>query len=239
MNMPSPASTASPLTPEVLERLHAAGLRLTVATRAVLGVLAGSPQSSPCHFEVLAQLKARGVAINRVTLYRLLDRLAACGLLLRHPDPHERRWRFTWAGASPTRAPPASLTAAATAASPAPAAALAALSTRLAPAAQTALQPQFECDSCHQLLALPLALGQDEAAPNASSQARPQAQAGFGFEAQAQAQLHAQALAQNWAAALAALGHRAQRLDLTLHGTCAGCSHSTTQHPANPANPTT
>jgi len=202
MNMPSPASTPSPLTPEVLERLHDAGLRLTVATRAVLGVLAGAGGDSPCHFEVLAQLKARGVAINRVTLYRLLDRLAACGLLLRHPDPNERRWRFTWAGVPRTPASPAS------------------------PAAQTALQPHFECDSCHQLL--PLAL-EPAAAPTGSS---PHTQT----PAEAEAQLHAQALAQNWSAALAALGHRAQWLDLTLHGTCAGCSHSTTtQHPANPA----
>ena len=206
MNMPSPspASTASPLTPEVLERLHAAGLRLTVATRAVLGVLAAAPNSSPCHFEVLAQLKARGVAINRVTLYRLLDRLAACGLLLRHPDPNERRWRFTWAGASPTPASPVS------------------------PAAQTALQPHFECDSCHQLL--PLALEPGAAAPGAMPQTQ--------TPAEHEAQLHAQALAQNWAAALAALGHRAQWLDLTLHGTCAGCSNSTTTTP-HPANPTT
>lgn len=233
MNMPSPspASTPSPLTPEVLERLHDAGLRLTVATRAVLGVLAGSPQSSPCHFEVLAQLKARGVAINRVTLYRLLDRLAACGLLLRHPDPNERRWRFTWAGASPTPAStPVLLAAAATAAPESPAAPerpapTATHSSRTNPAAQTALQPHFECDSCHQLL--PLALEQAAAAPGAAPQTQ--------TAAELEAQLHAQALAHNWSAALAALGHRAQRLDLTLHGTCASCSDPTPQHPAGQA----
>lgn len=204
MHMPSPADTPSPLTPEVLERLHAAGLRLTVATRAVLGVLAAAPNSSPCHFEVLAQLKARGVAINRVTLYRLLDRLAACGLLLRHPDPNERRWRFTWAGATPTSA-----------STPLPLAAA-------APTAQTALQPHFECDSCHQLL--PLALDHPATPPGAAPHTQ--------TAAELEAQLHAQALAQNWSAALAALGHRAQRLDLTLHGTCAGCSHPTPQPPA-------
>ncbi|MDO8274450.1 MAG: hypothetical protein Q7T22_02865, partial [Serpentinimonas sp.] len=193
MNMPSPspASTPSPLTPEVLERLHGAGLRLTVATRAVLGVLAGAPQSSPSHFEVLAQLKARGVAINRVTLYRLLDRLAACGLLLRHPDPNERRWRFTWAAVPRT---PASATAPS---APEPPAAPAAHSSRMAPATQTALQPRFECDSCHQLL--PLELEPSVAAPGATPKTQTPAELG--------AQLHAQALAQNWSAALAALGH--------------------------------
>jgi Fur family ferric uptake transcriptional regulator len=32
--------------------------------------------------------------INRVTLYRLLDRLAACGVLQRHADDGARTWRF-------------------------------------------------------------------------------------------------------------------------------------------------
>ena len=228
MHMPSPADTPSPLTPEVLERLHAAGLRLTVATRAVLGVLAAAPNSSPCHFEVLAQLKARGVAINRVTLYRLLDRLAACGLLLRHPDPNERRWRFTWAGANqaPTRSLQPLLAtgpaAPSAAAAPEPPAPLATHSSQISAATQTALQPHFECDSCHQLL--PLALDHPATPPGAAPHTQ--------TAAELEAQLHAQALAQNWSAALAALGHRAQRLDLTLHGTCAGCSHPTPQPPA-------
>jgi len=214
MNMPSPSP--SPLTPELLERLHGAGLRLTVATRAVLGLLAGAAQSSPSHFEVLAQLKARGVAIDRVTLYRLLDRLAACGLLQRHPDPHERRWRFTWVGATRT---------------PAAMALPSAQSTRCAPAPQTALQPHFECDSCHQLLPLPLAQGQTASPSHTPTQTSspnpctPQLQTRL----QTQLEVQAQALAQNWSAALAALGHRAQRLDLTLHGTCASCSHSANQ----------
>ncbi|KJS77014.1 MAG: hypothetical protein Q7J33_06320 [Serpentinimonas sp.] len=226
MNMPSPAFTPSPLTPEVLERLHGAGLRLTVATRAVLGVLAGAPQSSPSHFEVLAQLKARGVAINRVTLYRLLDRLAACGLLLRHPDPVERRWRFTWAGANQAPARtlepllatgPAATTATAAPEPPAPPETH---SSRITAVPQTAVQPQFECDSCHQLL--PLELEPSVAAPGAAPKTQ--------TPAELEAQLHAQALAQNWSSALAALGHRAQRLDLTLHGTCADCSRP----PSNP-----
>ena len=92
------APSSSPLTPELLERLHRAGLRVTPATRAVLGLFAADPCAARCHFEVLAQLQARGQLINRVTLYRLLDRLAACGVLARHADAHERRWRFTWAG---------------------------------------------------------------------------------------------------------------------------------------------
>ncbi|BAO82789.1 MAG: Fur family transcriptional regulator [Betaproteobacteria bacterium] len=160
MTMPQTAApSSSPLTPELLERLHRAGLRVTPATRAVLGLFAADPCAARCHFEVLAQLQARGLLINRVTLYRLLDRLAACGVLLRHADAHERRWRFTWAGNG--------------------AAALA--------------QPRFECDACHCLLPLPAAA------------------------------LEAQQLAQSWSERMTALGHQPQRLDFTLHGTCADC----------------
>jgi len=150
---------ASPLTPELLERLHCAGLRVTPATRAVLGLFAADPCAAPCHLEVLAQLRARGVLINRVTLYRLLDRLATCGVLARQADPHERRWRFSWVGSD---------TAA-------------------------RAQPRFECDACHCLLPLPAAA------------------------------LEAQQLAQSWSERMAALGHQPQRLDFTLHGTCADC----------------
>jgi Fur family ferric uptake transcriptional regulator len=145
------------------ERLHRAGLRITPATRAVLRLFAQDPGWGPSHAEVLNRLHAEGVRINRVTLYRMLDRLAACGLLERHADPAERLWRFAWA-----------------------------------PAVQAGeLLPRFECDACHRLV--PLTPAQADAAH----------------------------IAQTLRDALAAMGHRAQRLDLTVHGTCAGCATAT------------
>ena len=58
------APSSSPLTPELLERLHRAGLRVTPATRAVLGLFAADPCAARCHFEVLAQLQARGAGVG-------------------------------------------------------------------------------------------------------------------------------------------------------------------------------
>jgi len=80
--------------PPILQsRLEAAGLRRTLATRAVLGLFLARPHASLSHAQALAALTARGLVLNRVTLYRLLDRLAACGVLRRHADDH-RTWRF-------------------------------------------------------------------------------------------------------------------------------------------------
>ncbi|WP_180684335.1 Fur family transcriptional regulator [Tepidicella baoligensis] len=154
------ASNHDALTLEWSARLHRAGLRLTTATRAVLRLFAQDPGWGPSHAEVLERLQREGVRINRVTLYRLLDRLATCGLLERHPDPADRLWRFSWA---------------------------------LADTADE-LHPRFECDACHRLLPLQ---------PNQTETAH---------------------VAQTLRDTLAAMGHRVQRLDLTIHGTCAGCS---------------
>lgn len=145
---------------EWTERLHRAGLRLTAATRSVLTLFASDPGWGPSHAEVLDRLHRDGVEINRVTLYRLLDRLAACGLLERHADEAGRVWRFSWVGGQ----------------------------------SAGALTPRFECDACHRLVALE----------------------------PAQAQAHQ--IAQTLQDALAAMGHHAERLDLTIHGTCAGCT---------------
>ncbi|MGE0426982.1 MAG: Fur family transcriptional regulator [Hydrogenophaga sp.] len=88
-----PALESRGVPPDIQSRLEAAGLRRTLNTRAVLGLFlarAGVPLS---HGQALAALSARGLDINRVTLYRLLDRLVACGVLQRHADA-SRTWRF-------------------------------------------------------------------------------------------------------------------------------------------------
>lgn len=79
---------------EIQARLEQAGLRRTLATRAVLGLFLASPQGWVTHAQAQASLRARGLGINRVTLYRLLDRLAGCGVLQRHADDEARTWRF-------------------------------------------------------------------------------------------------------------------------------------------------
>lgn len=79
---------------EIQQKLERAGLRRTLATRAVLGLFLSQPQATVNHAQAFASLAARGIDINRVTLYRLLDRLVACGVLKRHADDDARTWRF-------------------------------------------------------------------------------------------------------------------------------------------------
>lgn len=75
------------------------GLRSTRATRALLGLLQSQPGVSWSESEVEAALVQEGVAVNRVTVYRLLDRLATAGLLRRHVDA-QRVARFALANAT-------------------------------------------------------------------------------------------------------------------------------------------
>lgn len=94
-----PVSTCQPkesvmVPAEIQARLERAGLRRTLATRAVLGLFLANPQGTLSHAQALASLTARGLDINRVTLYRLLDRLAACGVLQRHANDDARTWRY-------------------------------------------------------------------------------------------------------------------------------------------------
>ena len=146
------------------QRLHQAGLR---STRAVLGVAELFEQAAthwqPTHADVAARLAQAGEPVNPVTLYRLLDRLVAAGLLARHTAPGERVWRFQWLG-------------------------VAASAPESAPAV-----PHFECDACHTQLPL-----QAADAPT-------------------------QAVADALRRTLAEHGHQAARVDLAVHGTCAGC----------------
>ena len=86
-------------------RLEGAGMRRTLATRAVLGLFLADPLGTLSHAQALSSLQGRGLAINRVTLYRLLDRLAACGVLRRHADDGARTWRFSLANADTEYAP--------------------------------------------------------------------------------------------------------------------------------------
>lgn len=154
-------TTQTPPTTDVLARLRAAGLRLTAATRAVLTLFANDPAWSPTHAEVHEALERQGLVVNRVTLYRLLDRLAGCGVLHRHTDAQERAWRFTPSAVSESD--------------------------------EAGWASRFECDACHRQFRL--------------------GQAGESTRAAAETLLQA----------LAAMGHRGQRVDLAIHGTCAGC----------------
>ena len=139
-------------------RLEQAGLRRTLATRAVLGLFLAQPQGAITHAQAQQSLTARGLDINRVTLYRLLDRLAACGVLQRHADDGARTWRFS-----------------------------------LADAPQDGVVPRFECDACHRQFRL-------------TEAGEPTRQ-----------------VASELLRTLARLGHQGVRVDLSIHGTCAGC----------------
>jgi Fur family ferric uptake transcriptional regulator len=77
--------------------LSQAGLRRTRATRAVLRLFVADGSWAATHADVEVALTAQGLAVNRVTLYRLLDRLAATGLLSRHADDAARTWRYALA----------------------------------------------------------------------------------------------------------------------------------------------
>lgn len=145
--------------PDIQRRLEGAGLRRTLATRAVLGLFLANPQGTLSHAQTLSSLQARGLDINRVTLYRLLDRLAACGVLRRHTDDAARTWRYGLAASEPE-----------------------------------AQAPRFECDACHRQFRL----------TEASDSTRQ--------------------VARDLFSTLARLGHKGQRVDLSIHGTCAGCT---------------
>lgn len=145
--------------------MEAAGLRRTLATRAVLGLFLARPAGGLTHAQTLASLTARGLEINRVTLYRLLERLAACGVLQRHTDEQARTWRFS-------------------------------LVLPASPAVEEGALPRFECDACHRQFRL----------TEASEPTR--------------------AVTHDLFAALARLGHHGERMDVSIHGTCADCSES-------------
>ena len=89
-------ASATPLsdTDPINALLSAHGLRRTAAARLVLGWLLAHPDTSYTHAQLQAALvadgadgtDAPGVALDRVTLYRLIDRLTLAGLLLCRVD---------------------------------------------------------------------------------------------------------------------------------------------------------
>ena len=72
--------------------LSAHGLRRTSAARQVLGWLLAHADTSYTHAQLQAALQAdQALALDRVTLYRLIDRLTQVGLLLCRVDLHRVR----------------------------------------------------------------------------------------------------------------------------------------------------
>jgi Fur family ferric uptake transcriptional regulator len=91
--------TAPPVDP-VDALLSAHGLRRTAAARRVLGWLLAHPDTSYTHAQLQVALQmddtggdalAGGAALDRVTLYRLIDRLTQVGLLLCRVDKQRVR----------------------------------------------------------------------------------------------------------------------------------------------------
>ena len=62
------------------------GMRATRATRALAAVYEARPDAALSEPQVEAALAQAGVAVNKVTVYRMLDRFAAAGLLHKQVD---------------------------------------------------------------------------------------------------------------------------------------------------------
>ena len=72
--------------------LSAHGLRRTAAARRVLGWLLAHPDTSYTHAQLQSALSGEGpLALDRVTLYRLIDRLTQVSLLLCRVDANRVR----------------------------------------------------------------------------------------------------------------------------------------------------
>ncbi len=97
----SPQGTRSGATDPIDTLLSAHGLRRTAAARRVLGWLLAHPDTSYTHAQLQAALtdesvadphaKTDSAALDRVTLYRLIDRLTQVGLLLCRVDSQRVR----------------------------------------------------------------------------------------------------------------------------------------------------
>ena len=94
--MPTLSSAADPI--DALLSAH--GLRRTAASRLVLGWLLANPETSYTHAQLQAALTGDSdAALDRVTLYRLIDRLTQVGLLLCRVDNQRvRRYQAMPAG---------------------------------------------------------------------------------------------------------------------------------------------
>ena len=94
--MASVSASAGPAADPIDVLLSAHGLRRTSAARLVLGWLLAHPDTSYTHAQLQAALtddsaETPGVALDRVTLYRLIDRLTQVGLLLCRVDANRVR----------------------------------------------------------------------------------------------------------------------------------------------------
>jgi Fur family ferric uptake transcriptional regulator len=86
--IPSSGFAADPI--DALLTAH--GLRRTAAARLVLGWLLAHPDTSYTHAQLQAALAGDAeLALDRVTLYRLIDRLTQVGLLLCRVDANRVR----------------------------------------------------------------------------------------------------------------------------------------------------
>jgi len=79
------------------------GMRATRATRAMVALLRGRSADRFTAAETEAALARKGVAVNRVTVFRALDRLTQAGLLQRRVDS-DRITRYQWRGEAPAPA---------------------------------------------------------------------------------------------------------------------------------------
>ncbi len=93
MTIQNPAPSADASTYAVVDALLSAhGLRRTQAARVVLAWLLANPDTSYTHAQLqLATQDDQALALDRVTLYRLIDRLTQVGLLLCRVDAHRVR----------------------------------------------------------------------------------------------------------------------------------------------------
>ena len=94
--MASLTPTIDPAADPIHALLSAHGLRRTSASRLVLGWLLAHPDTSYTHAQLQAALQgdnmlAQGVTLDRVTMYRLIDRLTQVGLLLCRVDANRVR----------------------------------------------------------------------------------------------------------------------------------------------------
>lgn len=88
------------VTPEN-DLLARAGVRYKPSAAAMLGVLLEQPELALTHTEFEQALAQRGVSVNRVTLYRWLERLVAAEVLEKRSDDVDRTWRFSLRSAQP------------------------------------------------------------------------------------------------------------------------------------------
>jgi Fur family ferric uptake transcriptional regulator len=93
--MARPRSRTRHLVPAAQGRIRAAGERLTAPRAAVLAALLGS-ETALTHHEIEEALRP-DIAVDRVTVYRVLDWLVGIGLAHRIPG-EDRTWRFLASG---------------------------------------------------------------------------------------------------------------------------------------------